>query len=344
MRLTATNHRTEDMIATLSILHVPLRGTCIWGGVINRALILIILLLLPCTLSAQRQKERRVYYIDCSYSMKTNGIWDEVRGNLKKAIEAIKDETTEVLVVPFAFDTQHHTKLNGEHSLATSGGKAHLIKYIDKLPMQKATLTFHSDPIRDFYKHRVLDNGVTYMFLMTDGQNEEKPRNAFQQEIEKWNSKYKGRNVYGFYVMLNPQARNDAVESAIESQDNFWSVQTADVNINFIRLDDRATYNARNDKYFDVPIRSGNVNGKCLNAQFTTDSTLLVTRAEVTGNKLRVHTKLADGIDVYSLPSEQECQLNIKISGKGMLDILGTERVAVKCLSKPERSLKITIR
>lgn len=276
--------------------------------------------------------------------MKSNGIWDKVRDNLKNAIEAIKDETTEVFVIPFAFDTQHHTDLNGEHSLATSKGKEHLTKYIDGLPMTKGTLTFHSDPIRDFYKHRVLDDGVTYMFLMTDGQNEEMPRNTFQQEIKKWNSKYKGRNVYGFYVMLNPQARNDAVESAIDSQDNFWSVETADVNINFIRLDNRATFNARNDKYFDVPIRSGNVNGKCLNAQFTTGSPLQVTRAEVTGNKLRVHTKLTEGIDVYSLPTEQECQLNIEIPVKGMLDILGTERVAVKCLSKPERSLKITIR
>lgn len=276
--------------------------------------------------------------------MKTNKIWDDVRGNLKKAIEAIKDETTEVIVVPFAFDAQHHTRLDGEHSLATSRGKDHLINYIDKLPMQKATLTFHSDPIRDFYRYRVLDDGVTYMFLMTDGQNEEKPQNAFQQEIKRWNSKYKGRHVYGFYVMLNQQARNSAVESAIESQDNFWSVQTANVNINFIRLDNQATFNARNDKYFDVPIRSGNVSGKCFDVHFSTDSPFQVTRAEVTGNKLRVHTKLAEGIDIYSLPTEQKCQLDIEISGKGMLDILGTERVAVKCLSKPERSLKITIR
>lgn len=31
-RLTATNHRTEDMIATRSILHVPLRGILHLGG------------------------------------------------------------------------------------------------------------------------------------------------------------------------------------------------------------------------------------------------------------------------------------------------------------------------
>lgn len=54
---------------------------------------------------SQILKERRVYYLDCSYSMKQpNGIWDEVKENLKNAIEKVTDETTELVVVPFAFD------------------------------------------------------------------------------------------------------------------------------------------------------------------------------------------------------------------------------------------------
>ena len=48
-----------------------------------------------------------------------NGIWDEVKENLKNAIEKVTDETTELVVVPFAFAKNHHTSLPAFSSLAT---------------------------------------------------------------------------------------------------------------------------------------------------------------------------------------------------------------------------------
>lgn len=282
-----------------------------------------------------------MYYIDCSYSMKTNGIWDDVRNNLKNAIAAIKDETTEVLVIPFAFDNKHHSTLEGKQCSATQRGKADLKKYIDNLPMWKSTKTFHSDPIKDFYKYRVQDDRVTYLFLMTDGKNEEHP-DVFLQEVKKWDSKYKGKDVYGFYVMLNSQARNPKVEAAIESLEHFWSVETADMNVNLIRLNALATFNARGDQYFDLPL-SGNPAGFQLEAKFADDCVLQVTQTKVIGNKLRIYARPRQGTDVHSLPEKQECKLSITMHGGGKLDILGTDSVTVTCLSKRERSLKITI-
>lgn len=85
---------------------------------------MIIMMLSSLAIHSQILKERRVYYLDCSYSMKEpNGIWDEVKDNLKNAIEKVTDETTELVVVPFAFDKNRHASLPAFSSLATSKGK-----------------------------------------------------------------------------------------------------------------------------------------------------------------------------------------------------------------------------
>lgn len=103
---------------------------------------------------SQILKERRVYYLDCSYSMKQpNGIWDEVKENLKNAIEKVTDETTELVVVPFAFDKNHHASLPAFSSLATSKGKDFLKNKINSLSVNKNSMTYHSDPLMDFYKN-----------------------------------------------------------------------------------------------------------------------------------------------------------------------------------------------
>ena len=76
----------------------------------QKRLLFILLLFLPLFAKGQILKERRVYYIDCSYSMKQNGIWDLVRDKLKDAIDEVNDETTEILVCPYAFDKKSSVK------------------------------------------------------------------------------------------------------------------------------------------------------------------------------------------------------------------------------------------
>ena len=93
---------------------------------------------------AQQMKERRVYYVDCSYSMKQNKVWDLVRDNLKIAIDGIEDETTELFICPYAYDLTSNAKVYRE--LATKSGKDKLKAIIDKLPMTTATKTYHEMP------------------------------------------------------------------------------------------------------------------------------------------------------------------------------------------------------
>ena len=55
--------------------------------------------------------------------MEQNGIWDVVRDNLINAIDNISDETTELIVIPFATNTSKSPVLHPISALATAKGK-----------------------------------------------------------------------------------------------------------------------------------------------------------------------------------------------------------------------------
>lgn len=302
---------------------------------------MIIMMLSSLAIHSQILKERRVYYLDCSYSMKQpNGIWDEVKENLKNAIEKVTDETTELVVVPFAFDKNHHASLPAFSSLATSKGKDFLKNKINSLSVNKNSMTYHSDPLMDFYKNRVNSSRVTYMFFMTDGQNEEKTR-QFQILLRQWGARYANKNVYGFYVMLNKAAYNQEIDQIIDSQSHLWKVKTADVNINMIRLQSYAVFNARNDKYLELPIW-GDVKGKYFIVSFSANSPYYVKESKFVNGKLRVY--IAFRGNVHSLPYSKYFPLAVKLRGGRTFDFLVTESIPVKCESKPERSLKVSVK
>ena len=71
----------------------------------KRILLILLTMILPLMVFGHELKERRVYYLDCSYSMvKPNALWDKVRDNLINAIQNVNDEKTELIVIPFAKD------------------------------------------------------------------------------------------------------------------------------------------------------------------------------------------------------------------------------------------------
>lgn len=289
---------------------------------------------------AQILKERRVYYLDCSYSMETNGIWNSVRDNLKKAIDNVVDETTELIVIPFADNTSTNPTLKPMVQFATAAGKNKLKSQIDGLTLNKSTKTYHYIPLSDFYNNRVDNNRVTYMFLMTDGQDEDPKQIALKQLLPQWGAKYGNKNVYGFYVMLDKKATNPAIDNVVKSQDHLWKVETADVNINLVRLQSNAIFNAKNDKYFDLPIY-GDASGKSFSASFPTTCPYKVKKTEKKSNTLRIWVEPQSG---QKLSVSSDYPLTVKMTGGGNFDFLVTEKVSVKCEFKPERSLKITVR
>ena len=304
-----------------------------------------VLAILMCTsLVAKPQilKERRVYYLDCSFSMVQLKLWDKVRNNLTCAIDNINDETTEIVVIPFADNTSTNPTLKPMKGFATSSGKYKLKAQINALPQPNVhTMTYHYIPLEDFFNYRVDESRVTYMFLMTDGQDDDKKHKALNEYLPKWGTKYGNRNVYGFYVMLHGQASNKEIDKVCNSQDHLWRVATANVNINLVRLQSSAIFNAKNDKYFDLPIACGDVSGKSFSASFPKNCPYKVKKTERISNKIRIWVAPISG---QKLPISSNYNLNVKMIGGCNFDFLVTERIPIKCEFKPERSLKITVK
>ena len=69
---------------------------------------------------------------------------------------------------------------------------------------------------------------------------------------------------------------------------------------------------------------------------------LYILKTSSFNSKLQVNVDVAG--DVHSLPSAQVLPLQLTMNGGEKYDFLITETVSVSCLSKPERTLKISIR
>ncbi len=300
---------------------------------IQRAIFLALCLILTFSAGAQNFiEERRVYYLDATYSMITpSKLWDPVRNDLAKSINAIEDETTEIYVV--AFGGKGGTELMTWNDYATASGKAKIINGFQGFNPKTNTMTYLDKPLNDFYINKVAPGKVTYCFLMTDGRDENKNPSVFPNALKQWGGKYGESNVYGFYVMLNKAAKDKNIESIIDNQAHLWKVETADVNINLIRLENHAVFNVRNDDSIEIPIY-GKSNGLSFKASLPDASGLKVKNCKVREGKLIVSIDVTG--DKYSMPSTSTYNLSVSISNAGQFDFLVTDKVSVKCNNKRE--------
>lgn len=312
-----------------------------------KRLLFYLIVLFPLLSYAQVTKERRVYYLDCTFSMiKPNKVWDIVRTNLKEAINNVNDETTDLLVIPFWDKNKVLTPLRQD---ATTDGKKILCNSIDKLVCPVKSYTILNIPLDDFYKNRVSDDRITYMFLMTDGVDENQhekdlygDEKAFDHNLATWEKRFAGKPVYGFYVMVHPTANDSNIASIIERQEHLWKVQSADVNINMVRLPDATVFNVRNEKYVDIPL-FGNLSGLTFKAQFEEDTYYHISKTETMGDKLRVWIETAGGFNKATLPAEVECNMSVCMTGAGPYTFLVTDKVKIVCKNEKEYSLKVTV-
>lgn len=276
--------------------------------------------------------ERRVYYLDATYSMiKPSKLWDPVRNDLARAINAIEDETTEIYVI--AFGGNRGTELKTWHDFATESGKAKIISGFQGFTPQTNTMTYLDRPLNDFYSNKVMPGKVTYCFLMTDGRDENSNPSIFPNALKQWGGKYGNSNVYGFYVMLNKDAKDKHIESIIDAQAHLWKVETANVNINLIRLDNHAVFNVRNDDSIGIPI-SGKCSGLNFNASLPNNSGLEVINCKVKDGKLIVKIDVTG--DKSTMPVASIHDLSVSISNAGQFDFLVTDKVSLKCNNKRE--------
>lgn len=304
-------------------------------------ILLLIALSIQITLNAQNiTGERRVYYLDATYSMvKPNKLWEPCKKNLIKAIENIEDNNTELVVVVFADDKNPNKKVWKEwEEKATSAGKDKLIHNIEQLSLPvKSSMTNLYDPWMDFYSQTKSDK-VNYMFLMTDGEHEQ--GGNFIQAIDKW-SQNTSHLTYGFFVELT-NLTGPLVEDAREHiavQPRLWRVSSADVNINLIRLESAVTFNIRNDKYIDIPIYfSGKDKGAIRNLKIRPNNAdFKITKTDFSEDAIRVY--IDSNVDIYNYPTNSTISLTVELKGADDKTILLTNKVNVKCVNKKERTL-----
>ena len=308
----------------------------------KKYLFFFLFLVLSIGFSFSQKEERRVYYLDCYYSMiEPNDIWEDVCNNLIAAINAIEDETTELFVIPFAVDGSKDSCWDCYYEKATPIGKSKLRKKIKEINPSKKSMTYHSVTIKDFYNNnRVANDKITYMFLMTDGQNEEKP-DLFLPELDKWKDRYGSEDVYGFYVMLDKSAKNAKVEDIIsKSNDHLWKVETADVNINLIRLGDQCIYNVRNDSFVDIPILGKTENIKLNVENSNININYSIKKQEQKKDYIRLY--IEPQCDVSLLPQSETMKLFIKSNGLGNFDFLVTEEITLLCENEKVKTVRPT--
>ena len=297
--------------------------------------ILCLLFVFVLSLPLFATKERRVYYLDCSYSMvRPNKIWTIVCDNLINAIENVDDVTTELYVVPFAFDGQDRDVLDAYVEYATPEGKEALKKKIRAIKPSTKSMTYHSNPISDFYFNNRVCFGrdvITYMFLMTDGENQHPNKDKFPNLLKEWEKRCGNNSVYGFYVMLNSKARNPIVSDIIKAQENLWEVETADVNINLIRLENGCVFNARdNEEFVDIPV-SGKINNIDLKV-CASNEYYVIDRCEKQLDGVRVFLTSQQSLSL--VPEEIDLPISIDMEKAGDFDFLLTENIVVRCENK----------
>lgn len=267
-----------------------------------------------------------------------------MRENLKKAIDNVSDETTELLVIPFAFNKQSTPKLSPIFAEATTKGKAKIKSQIDGLLMSKSTMTYHYVPIEDFYNNRVVDDRITYMFLMTDGQDEDPKKRMVERLLPMWGSKFGNKNVFGFYVMLCNDARNQKIERIVEQQEHLWKVETADININLVRLRDNLIYNKRNEQDLVIMVEQGNCASCPLEILETSceGNYYMVNNLKVFEDKIICRILPKDGS--VKLPEEVMMTLILKPISPSQANgytCLVNNKISIKCKNKKERTLKM---
>lgn len=257
--------------------------------------VILLLALSFCTFA----EERRVYYLDVTASMTgfngSENIWSIVTNNLKSAIRAIPDGSTEIVIKTFTDANHPVTKIASEK--ATKEGKDKICKSIDNLDPSKNT-NCHTDifvPFEDFYKHETTLTKVDYFFLMTDGNQASSGANKLASAIKKWNKKTDNgeKHIYGFYVMLCDAAYSQNIENMVAPQKHLWTVKSANVNINLIRPEKTSfVCNIREKKkrYIDIPM-SGNISNVGISVKGENDY-CQVAKTEVKGSDLRVYLSL----------------------------------------------------
>ena len=240
---------------------------------------LVMSLLFVCAVAwgqnAKVKDIRQTYLWDVTLSMKGKpkpnpNIWEPVKKALIADIQAIPDESTEIVVIPF-----QHKVLDVWKEPATEEGKQKMVRRIEKyeIPLAyngKTTMTVLGPPLEYCMKSIFTVDRIDILKFMTDGMDEQdqvEPENAgyYHRVLGQWCETAKKKDAYGYFIILTDAAKVGWDEFK-ENHDRMcrWSVTpdpTTDLSFAALIPQESIAFNIRDDYGKPVRIkfsRSGN--------------------------------------------------------------------------------------
>lgn len=134
---------------------------------------LLFLLCLGCLSgAAQVVHSKQIYLWDVTLSMKNNQIWDQVKEQLVESLTEVKDQDTEVIVVPFQDDVFEERRVR----VGNAALMADLVAWIQAydVPMPEGGHGTNICRALERAEDFVIKENIDCVFLMTDGTHEPK--------------------------------------------------------------------------------------------------------------------------------------------------------------------------
>lgn len=269
-----------------------------------------------------------------------NGLFMDLKRAVIDCIEyAEEDPANKITVIPF-----NERILDVFTRNLSASGKRDLVKFVKDKKYVSHKYTNLVEPIQKFYNDYLSGNGVKYMFLFTDGDNN-KPSTIreFIPTLESWTRRTKGREAYGFYVLVHPDADKPHIRRAVEAQSNFWIVPDAKVRIKTCTLPSAIKYNVRDEK----GPKTINLKGKYSSAKGGVQLEardpyyeVLCSDSSICNGKVGIEVKPKKGV---ALPENHTITLRPEIVGADSYTFVGPEEVKLNVCNLPERSLNLSV-
>ena len=270
---------------------------------------------------------------------KGNGLFVELKEAVMDCIRYVEeDPSTQITVVTFHDYIRDRVSRN-----ASSDGKEELLDFVKSYKYQPHKYTNIVDPIRTFYG-LIRNDKINYMFLFTDGDNDHpETRPQLIPTLNSWESGTGGRDAYGFYVLVHPDADQPDIRQSVESQDNYWIVPNAKVRIKTCTLPSTIKYNVRDDKGPKQVNITGKFKGIQGNITLNSDDQyyeVSCSDSDVSDGVFSFEVKPKSGV---TPPSRHDVMLTPQVSRADEYTFVCPAQVRLEVMNIPERSLNLTV-
>lgn len=270
---------------------------------------------------------------------KGNGLFVPLKNAIIECIDYVEDDPgNEITIIPF------NDKIVNVYSRAASEeGKNDLKSYVTNFQYKAHKYTNIVDAVNGFYS-RLKQNRINYMFLFTDGDNDDpgtKPH--FIETLDSWTEKTVGNNAFGFYVLVHPDADKPEIRQSVESQSNFWIVPNAKVRIKICALPSSLKYNIRDEKgpkTISLRGKFAKADGEVKLVSNDEYYDIICSDLEINDGKLCFEVKPKAGA---TPPVNHTVVLKPQLSNADAYTFIGPQEIKLVVSNLPERSLNLTI-